>query len=557
MAHENSPASVPGVEHRGGDGVPSVERTYVLQSVVGWRKDGADAGTILRDAARIALKWCDAKIPGPLTERMYALQSDTLDQFGIQGMRTVSDLDSGVWAAQVRYTDRPRERNYAVPGRTWTSEIVLRAQGGQVRCGIQMFMAKSPGADGKLTYDRPSLVDGLEAELGLTDYARMSPAVTRITANHLYDFAISLKRVLPLVVLTQPKSSHVGFPYGVETQAFGRQMLGIAWVVSLTQEETFQWRERAGVRWAVFGGAVLVLEPGWHPVTETHDRRRRYFFDWIEDWEYRGDRGEEGFRRFLAESCTRKTAKSRFELPPELRFDQVRTADIGRRRSLANYGELLPLAEEEIGVLKGEVNDLRQRLDTALDERETARIEALDAQEKVEQLRAYCTHWRNIAERRESVLVPESRPTTLREIARWATKFEGRLLLLPRAERSLKDGLYEDVELVCKAIEMLADEGYDFHSGSASGKERLEAKCAELGLSFGGAISDSRAGEEGETYFVTYPASGNERRKLEFHLKKGTSHDPRYCLRIYYFWDEVGRCVVVGSLPAHLDNSLS
>jgi len=44
---------------------------------------------------------------------------------------------------------------------------------------------------------------------------------------------------------------------------------------------------------------------------------------------------------------------------------------------------------------------------------------------------------------------------------------------------------------------------------------------------------------------------------LNLHLRKGTTKDDRYCLAIYFFWDDEKRRVVVGWLPSHLDNRLT
>jgi hypothetical protein len=42
------------------------------------------------------------------------------------------------------------------------------------------------------------------------------------------------------------------------------------------------------------------------------------------------------------------------------------------------------------------------------------------------------------------------------------------------------------------------------------------------------------------------------------HLKNGgNTRDPMRCLRIYFFWDDDEQQVVVGSLPAHLENHMT
>ena len=72
------------------------------------------------------------------------------------------------------------------------------------------------------------------------------------------------------------------------------------------------------------------------------------------------------------------------------------------------------------------------------------------------------------------------------------------------------------------------------------------------GLAEGGSITDAAAGMQGDSYFLQY---NGKKRKLERHLTKGNSKDRRYCLRIYFFWDDQDQVVVIGDLPHHLDTS--
>ncbi len=45
----------------------------------------------------------------------------------------------------------------------------------------------------------------------------------------------------------------------------------------------------------------------------------------------------------------------------------------------------------------------------------------------------------------------------------------------------------------------------------------------------------------------------DKKKLLEHHLCKGSDRDERFCLRIYFFWDEKLKRVVIGWLPGHLD----
>jgi hypothetical protein len=82
----------------------------------------------------------------------------------------------------------------------------------------------------------------------------------------------------------------------------------------------------------------------------------------------------------------------------------------------------------------------------------------------------------------------------------------------------------------------------------------LELTTGKISSGYRFGISGSRAGEQGDEYFVPYRG---RKRFLEWHLKKGNSRDPRRDLRIYFFWDEEDEEIVLGYLTGHLDNRLT
>ena len=49
---------------------------------------------------------------------------------------------------------------------------------------------------------------------------------------------------------------------------------------------------------------------------------------------------------------------------------------------------------------------------------------------------------------------------------------------------------------------------------------------------------------------MTYDGRKTE---IDMHLKGGNSRDPRYCFRLYFFWCDEKKRVVVASLPSHLE----
>ncbi|KAK0039497.1 hypothetical protein Bpfe_031084 [Biomphalaria pfeifferi] len=144
-------------------------------------------------------------------------------------------------------------------------------------------------------------------------------------------------------------------------------------------------------------------------------------------------------------------------------------------------------------------------------------------------------------------------PDSLAGLELWAASRADQLLILPRALAEAKRATVSNVRLVYDALSMLADT-YVATKLCQLPRDALMRRCRELGLSIGRSVDPSRAGSEGDEYFVTYKG---RRRFLESHVGRGTSRDPRYTVRIYFFYDEEDHVVVVGWLPTHLSCSLT
>lgn len=143
--------------------------------------------------------------------------------------------------------------------------------------------------------------------------------------------------------------------------------------------------------------------------------------------------------------------------------------------------------------------------------------------------------------------------TDLSGLPEWALKNTDRITILSRALNGAKKSLYENPAAVFAALELLAGPYRDYRMAKLD-KVSLNAAFATAGVQFAGSVGANVAGSQGEAYFVSW---SGRRRFLEFHLGKGGGRDERYCMRIYFFWDDETQQVVVGWLPSHLSNSLS
>jgi hypothetical protein len=90
--------------------------------------------------------------------------------------------------------------------------------------------------------------------------------------------------------------------------------------------------------------------------------------------------------------------------------------------------------------------------------------------------------------------------------------------------------------------------------GNREAWDRFQDGIKHCGVEYSRSISETRAGEQGEEYFVRYKG---RREFLEWHLKKGNSRDTRRDLRIYFFWDEEDEEAIIGYLPSHLDTRIT
>lgn len=212
---------------------------------------------------------------------------------------------------------------------------------------------------------------------------------------------------------------------------------------------------------------------------------------------------------------------------------------------LASRGSLATSTAEqahEIADLRAEVAYWKEALREQADELRQERARTKDSPVFVEAVR--------FASKPEDV---SSVQTSLSELPTWCAENEERITLLPRALNGAKKSLYETPADIFAGLEFLAGP-YRLGRLGKLDKAEVDAALARTGLRMAGSASSSVAGAQGEAYFVQWRG---RRRFLEMHLLKGGGRDERYCARIYFFWCDETEKVVVGSLPAHLDNSLT
>lgn len=144
----------------------------------------------------------------------------------------------------------------------------------------------------------------------------------------------------------------------------------------------------------------------------------------------------------------------------------------------------------------------------------------------------------------EGAVIEAPEPRKLVDLAEWAAENADRVIVLKRAFAGAKKANYEDEELIFKALDIIAGSYRDSKLGIAERNAYKDA-CLKHGLDYGGSISEC----PGDAYFFSWRG---RRLFLDQSIGRGTSRDPRYCMRIYFTWHAEEQKVIIGWLPNHL-----
>lgn len=139
------------------------------------------------------------------------------------------------------------------------------------------------------------------------------------------------------------------------------------------------------------------------------------------------------------------------------------------------------------------------------------------------------------------------------EIEEWAAANGDRIVILPRALAGGKKAEYHEPFRVFAGLEILAGP-YPALRRNEITSEEFKRRCDEVGLDLTRSVDRSVAGSAGDEYFVRWKG---RRVFLGHHLRRGTSREPRFALRIYFAWDDADQVVIVGWLASHLTASMS
>lgn len=139
-------------------------------------------------------------------------------------------------------------------------------------------------------------------------------------------------------------------------------------------------------------------------------------------------------------------------------------------------------------------------------------------------------------------------PATWDEFAAWCDEnLAGRVALAASARREVGGAEFRDVGLAARCLGWLAGK---YRDGRLRGDSpRLHGRIDDINDS----VFNVPCG--GDRFECSWDGGAHT---VDWHIKGGANtRDPRRCLRIYYFWDERTRQVVVASMPGHRRSAVS
>ena len=479
--------------------------------------------------------------------------------------------EKDVWALQVERMSDPG-------GHVATSITVASLRGHPARIGIEVHdRSVAPGA---AVEEYPSgSVAGIAGRIPLLQNGRrfVRDPIVIDTEEAMRGFLNRLEdpaRDMPFAVASIPPDEPDMDLLAGQWTALARALAGLAVVWVLPVEMTFRLSDTVGKPLSVYMGSWRFYRPGFndradqwqHPLVVVNrlseeggpDMATTQFRRLAAEERPRfgsGNRDTLGFDAIAgeADAAPRGTLRLVSLLRNAIRRDSAvtgkepspdeETNGSARPDAVPGSGSPRDGAGEGVRVLRRKLTEALDKARKRADRHEQAQQRAEAAERKNEELQTRIEQLTGLV--RSLGGDPDAAipfPATWDQVADWCDQgLAGRVSLTGSARRALNGAEFRNVGLAARCLSWLAREYRD---------GRLRGGAPDL---------HGRIGDIDEGVF-NLPCGGDSfecvwnggRRTVDWHIKNGTgTRDPRRCLRIYYFWDDDTRSVVVASMPAH------
>lgn len=463
------------------------------------------------------------------------------------------DEDGGrLWAAILDDPDMDVAR------RTWVTEITVGEKDGRTAFGARLINI-SRGEDAPFTPSRPGVVHGVISDLeavadGVPLLDKVVPIENEDDFDQFWELLTNPNRTLPVIVT----AIAAGIEPAVDLEILPRRVSGLAHLVSITQEMSWELTRRLGKKLSVFDGATRIYQPRFNPDDANPFQHGLWLSRSTDDDEARDQRITQIITWTLTNSV-------RSKLIPEFpRYAEFRRwSDEQRSKAAKSLSqsdpELISLYEDEIKKLKDDMKSKTSEYDDLLTSAgdELSRVERLEkeARDMNWLLRQRLESLENSMRANERDFADEPL-TKFEDIETWADKhLVGSIWISSKALRTASKAQFNDVDLFGKTLLMLRDFYVPMkRTPSPEYREAYEGALINLGLEDSYCFSNSNDIRNFPEYKVSYRDSvywcGS-------HIKYGSGYDDRFMFRIYYHWHSEDQILLIGHMPKHLNNMIT
>lgn len=464
------------------------------------------------------------------------------------------------------YALRLRHPDTGVQGKRWMTEVVLSELMEEGKFRTRASLALLTGFEGTvLTPDeevisRPRLVRRLVDEHGAHETLPLQVEPRPMYLQDVDTFLNLLQypeRNFPVVWLTARNENG---DYVVDPDPVADWLVGVAHVIaSQNPDVSTAVGEKLPRFLNCFDGAARIYWPGF----STDDSQYHHQLWLPHEIEEIEQQRKKGFREELLSTIADITTNRIVD-------GVVRWSDVSKLRSRSQIESLrgqedatldLEFAEEmfdTIDDLEARKEALQEELDNARDDLDTARNQVQYWRSQYLDLASGNGHEE---ERRPEQSPPSSLSSAVeRALERYGPsemeespsseelRSDEVTLWVPRSVQRDVEDHFEDPASAYNALEWIATTFHHAKTGQQS--------CSDFDKSCRGASEFSYSAHQSETTMGQYPEDytmqwNGEKRILKRHVGKGAGKDPRYTIRIAFFFDEELEVVVVGYIGQH------
>jgi len=516
---------------------------YVMQSFLASLKHTESNRT---EARTRVLDWARSKWPELIPHHAYEGKAFEHDQAGLR-IAATSNLDSTLWAFRSEHLGSDSKES-----RTWVTEALVADLGPTDAFGVRNSCSTLSGEF--IPASSPRFLRDLVAHHSLVDGGMPVSAISHFVRdvdsfNRFMALLLSPDRSLPVVVLTQLPHSNA---YASDPLKLARDTQGLAHVFCLEPTMTFGLSDHVGKPLSVFNGAVRTYYPNFSVESDPW-QQHLVLPQRIAEWNDETGTGPAAFEQFLSRQL------HSFSVGTPAKIEQLPSYFSIRRALLDKPNKT---TDEELQSLHIEVEVARAKeqawQNQALDSDAEAQANADENRSLRAQNLTLANDLKELRKARGETSTPI--PNGYTELPRWVDSyFADRLFLHARAVRAIKDATFENIVLVYETLKLLADAYWPMKANQEQDQRQTlsnnwEEGIKRLRLEYNPhSITQNRLGEFREAYTINYRIGQSSRQVLGPHLKFGSAKDDRYCMRIYFLWDDDRQLVVIGHLPSHLD----